>query len=108
MPKSPEGQQRSSMNALKHGLTSTAMYVLDNETPADWEVLLQVWIDTLEPANEAERLIVVDIAHAQWRLRRAQTWETQLFNREMEQHEDSGAAFKSLADNSRVLESLHR
>src|SRR5687768_14196579 len=107
MAKTPEGREKSSMNALKHGLTSNSMFVLSNETQADWESLLQIWIDTLQPENEAERLIVEDIAHAQWRLRRARTWETKIFNEEMAQHDgDDGQAFKSLADNSRALDAL--
>ena len=107
-PKTPKGRERSSQNARKHGLTSTSMFVLDNETPAEWESLLQTWIDKLRPADDAELNIVTDIAHSQWRLRRCRTYETEIVNEQLKRSPSSGAAFKTLADDSRALELIHR
>ena len=121
-PISAEGRERSSRNAMKHGLCSNRMFVFDNESPGKWEALLRVWTDKLRPADDAELCIVLDIAHAQWKLRRARTYESGLMDAEMEEQAEGlanlyeevdegirqASAFKSLADNSRSLDLLHR
>ena len=121
-PKTPQGRERSSQNAMKHGLTSNRMFVFDNESPEKWQALLEVWTRKLLPADDAEMCIVVDIAHAQWKLRRARTYESGLMDAEMEQQAEKleaaygevdegvrqASAFRALADNSRSLDLLHR
>jgi hypothetical protein len=121
-PKTPEGKAKSSQNAVKHGLHTSRMFVLTNETPAAWDEMQKAWTEKLQPRDEAERLVVLDIAHAQWRICRARTIETALLDLEMDEQAptlaetftqfDEGTrmacALKALADNSRALDSIHR
>lgn len=121
-PKTTEGRQRSSNNALKHGLTSSKMFVLSNETPEKWLRLVEVWTAKLQPRDEAEMQIVTEAAFARWRLQRVWTIETALYDVEMDAQApalakkfevmDEGvrqaSAFKALADNSLSLEQIHR
>ena len=121
-PKTAEGKAKSSRNALKHGLTSTRMFVFENEIEEIWEEMLEHSTARLQPRDECERMIVIDIAHAQWRLRRARTWESGLIDLEMQEQFDEmqakyspvdeairqSRAFKGLSDNSNALENLKR
>jgi hypothetical protein len=121
-PKTPEGKAKSSQNAVKHGLHTSRMFVLTNETPEAWDEMQKAWNDKLQPRDEAERLVVLDIAHAQWRICRARTIETALLDLEMDEQAptlattftqmDEGTrmacALKGLADNSKALDSIHR
>ena len=121
-PRTPEGRQKSSQNAIKHGLTSSRLFVLENEDPETWAALLRVWTDKLRPKDEAELSVVHDIALAQWGLRRCRTWEAGLMNIEMTEQAETlaetydvydesvcqASAFKALADQSRALDLLHR
>ncbi len=67
--KSPEGIKKSSMNALRHGLTGKAL-VLSNESEAQFEALMQTYIDRFQPQDHVEMDLVDQIVAAQWRLRR--------------------------------------
>lgn len=122
-PKTPEGKAKSAQNAIKHGLASNRMFVLSNENQEIWNFFLNSWTEALEPRNDAERMIVTDIAHAQWRLRRAFTVECGMIDLEMDQQAEQMAAifmppidegtrmacaFKGLGDKSRGLDHLHR
>jgi hypothetical protein len=121
-PKTAEGRERSSMNALKHGLTSNKMFVLENETPEKWARTLDLWTKKLRPRDEAEMQVVTEAAFARWRLQRVWTIETALFDLEMDNQApelaekfeavDEGirqaSAFRGLADNSVSLDQLHR
>jgi hypothetical protein len=121
-PKTPEGKAKSSQNATKHGLTSNRMYVLGNENDETWERVHQLWTDKLQPRDDAEAMIVDDIAHAQWRLRRAFTIETGMIDLQMDLQADYmtktfdafdeatriTCAFKALGDESRGLDHIHR
>jgi hypothetical protein len=121
-PKTPEGKAKSPQNAVKHGLHTSRMFVLTNETPEAWDEMQKAWNDKLQPRDEAERLVVLDIAHAQWRICRARTIETALLDLEMDEQAptlattftemDEGTrmacALKGLADNSSALDSIHR
>jgi hypothetical protein len=110
------------MNALKHGLTSNKMFVLENETPEKWARMLETWVKKLNPRDEAEMQIVTEAAFARWRLQRVWTIETALLDVEMDtqaadlaakfEEIDEGvrqaSAFKALADRSVSLELIHR
>ncbi len=61
------------MNSLKHGLTTSKMFVLENETPQKWARLLQTWTEKLQPRDEAEMQIVTEAAFARWRMQRVWT-----------------------------------
>jgi hypothetical protein len=74
-PKTHEGKQASSRNATRHGLTSTQI-VIPGEDEAAYEKLRHGMVESYRPANEAERVLVDQIAANAWRLMRAQRIET--------------------------------
>jgi hypothetical protein len=74
-PRTEEGKQRSSQNALKHGLLARDA-VLPGEDPADFDRQLSDLEDTIEPKNALESALVRQIADADWRLRRLTRLET--------------------------------
>ncbi len=68
-PRTPEGKERSSKNALKHGLLALDS-VIPGEDPADFDRHLTLYEDTYNPANCVERELVLQIADSAWRMRR--------------------------------------
>jgi hypothetical protein len=76
----PEGKQRSSMNALKTGLTSRIV-VLPNEDAAIYQQHLARIISDLKPATGRETALVQNIADTEWRLLRIVPLEAALYAR---------------------------
>ena len=77
-PKTEHGKLRSRRNAFRHGLTAqTVISIVENadEYP-DLETLI---IADYEPQTAIERVLVERLASLFWRLRRAVTVETGLF-----------------------------
>jgi len=64
----------------------------------------------LQPYTPAEREVAEEVVAAEWRLRRCQEAEASLLSAEIRKlnSESIGEAFKSLAENSRALDLLHR
>ena len=116
-PRTEQGKARVSQNAVKHGMTSTKMFVLQNENKGEWEQMLADCVQEFQPATRFEIRLVEEIAFANWRLRRAWTNENALYDTEMEDGAEAfaakyaqadegvrqGAAFRSMADKSRAL-----
>lgn len=67
---SPAGRQRSSRNALKHGLCSDIL-ILPDESEEEFNDLFQGWLDDYDPRTQIGRGLVVRAARAEWRLLRA-------------------------------------
>ena len=82
-PKTDAGKQRSSQNAIRHGLTSQTL-VLPAEDPADFQRLLDSYLQQLHPAGPVELDLVHEIVAAKWRLNRIALIETQLLAAEIE------------------------
>src|ERR1051326_3439136 len=115
-PVTPEGKQRSSLNAVRHGLLAKSVCLI-NEDSEKFQELLQDYLDLLQPTNNVELRLVEQIASAAFRLERFAGTETALFDLEMYKQTaeienkyrkiDHAArfalAFKSLADNSKSL-----
>jgi hypothetical protein len=76
-PRTSAGKERSSLNALKHGLTSRRV-VLPYEDQAEYDRLLKELLDESKPAGTLEFELVNDIAAAIWRLRRVRGRECDL------------------------------
>ncbi len=77
-PKTEAGKQRSRQNAFRHGLTAQTVIRLVESAEAytDLETLI---IADYEPQTTIERVLVERLASLLWRLRRAVTIETGLF-----------------------------
>jgi hypothetical protein len=77
-PRTAKGRARSSINALKHGLTAAQITIAD-EKSEDLENFHRGLIDVLIPVGALEEQLVERIAVCAWRLRRVYRIEAQLF-----------------------------
>jgi hypothetical protein len=71
----PEGKAKSSMNALKHGLTGKTV-LLPTDDAAEYDRQLQVYIEALKPATDEELALVQSLVDSAWRITRIKTLET--------------------------------
>jgi hypothetical protein len=95
-PKTEAGKQRSSLNAVGHGLTSRTV-VLPNENAEEYEAVHQGLLESYKPANTNEKVLVERVAQAHWRLQRCYAVERAfLENRIAASGEDPDAAMANL------------
>ncbi len=80
-PRTEPGKQRSSLNALRHGLTARTA-VLPTEDPEAHQRHIQQFLDEYQPATPTETQLVHEIANAAWRLNRIPLLEAELFARD--------------------------
>jgi hypothetical protein len=83
-PKTAEGKQRSSRNALKHGLRAEHHVVVEGESPEAFVAFEAALVADLAPDGALQTLLVRGIARASWRLERAERIEAELFARQMD------------------------
>ncbi len=115
-PKTPEGKARSSQNALKHGFfAQTAL--LYYESPEDFVALRDAYLAEYSPQGPTEVHFVMEMANAQYRLRRVRGMEADLIQklitrdlpaRGLSTGEIQAEALRTLADSSHVLLLLQR
>jgi hypothetical protein len=79
-PQTPEGKQRSSRNALKHGLFSRQILMWD-EDAGELEQFRQDMLESLRPVGAMEEMLADRIVSESWRLQRADRLEAKEFNR---------------------------
>jgi hypothetical protein len=107
-PKTQEGKQSASRNAIRHGLTGTQI-VIPGEDPAAYEDLRQGLHRSHQPANEAERILVDQIAANSWRLMRAHRVETAFLAKLTEGAKDPDAALaEAFLEKPKELARMHR
>src|SRR6266404_7146300 len=113
-PTTAEGKEKSSRNAIKHGLTAgNGNILLDCEDPGQFDEILNKLLGIHEPATPAETDLVEEMVAARWRTRRMWTIETGLLNAEILTQQSKTdtpdpnihltMAFRSLTDDSRSL-----
>ena len=68
-PKTPEGRAAVRLNGVKHGLTAETI-VLKGESEADFTAMLDSFEAEHAPTTPTEEALVVQLALANWRLRR--------------------------------------
>jgi hypothetical protein len=78
-PRTESGKQRSSLNALSHGLTARTA-VLPTEDPDTYQRHIQQFLDEYAPATASETQLVHEIANTAWRLNRIPFLEAELFS----------------------------
>jgi hypothetical protein len=79
-PRTAAGKQRSSQNALTHGLTSRSP-VLPTEDPAAYQRDRSQFFDEYQPATPTETQLVQEIADTAWRINRIPALEAALLDR---------------------------
>jgi hypothetical protein len=77
-PVTEEGKQRSRCNAVRHGLTAETVIGALEETE-DYDAFQAAIIADYDAQSAVERELVLRLASVLWRLRRATTMETGLF-----------------------------
>jgi len=80
-PRTEAGKQRSSQNALQHGLTGNT-FLLPSEDPAAYECHVHRLLEEYEPKGLTEQHLVETIAVAAWRIKRIATLEAKLFSQD--------------------------
>jgi hypothetical protein len=107
-PKTAEGKQTASRNAIRHGLTGTQI-VMPGEDPAAYEDLRQGLHASHQPVGEAELILVDQIAANAWRLLRAQRVETAFLAKLIEGAKDPDAALaEAFLEKPKELARMHR
>src|SRR4051812_49025622 len=79
-PVTPEGKERASRNALKHGLTALHHLVLEDEVPDALEALIVTIAEETGATSEIEARLARRLALALWKGERAERIETTLFD----------------------------
>jgi hypothetical protein len=78
-PRTDSGKQRSSLNALRHGLTA-ACAVLPSEDRAAFDAHCRGFFDEYQPATPTETHLTQELAHTAWRLNRIPSLEAALLD----------------------------
>jgi len=79
-PRTDAGKHRSSLNALRHGLTSRSA-VLPSEDLAAYQRHIQQFHDEYQPATPTETQLVLELANTAWRLNRIPLLEAEVLAR---------------------------
>ncbi|MEN6425926.1 MAG: hypothetical protein ABFE13_11220 [Phycisphaerales bacterium] len=77
-PRTAEGKERASQNALKHGLLAREA-VIQGEDPAEFELHREGMLQELAPAGVVEGMLAERIVGLSWRLRRAERLQNAAF-----------------------------
>jgi hypothetical protein len=81
-PKTPEGRAAVRLNGVKHGLTAETI-VLKGESQADFTNMLESFEAEHAPTTPTEEALVVQLALANWRLRRLYHQEAGFYTSEL-------------------------
>jgi hypothetical protein len=87
IPSVPQGHARSSMNALRHGLTARVV-VLPTEDMAAYRAFSKEIVDSLDPQTPVERQFAQTVADNQWRINRIRSIEDGMLG--MGHYEEAG------------------
>jgi len=82
-PRTEDGKLRSRQNALRHGLTAQTV-ITALEDAADYQAFEASIVSDYQPRSATERELVSRLASLLWRLRRATSIETGLFQNQSE------------------------
>ncbi len=104
-PRTTSGKQRSSLNALRHGLTA-ASAVLPSEDQAAFEAHRRGFFDEYQPATPTETQLVIELADTSWRLNRIPLLEAALLSRAANPPTDQAAIDFDIVDAHRLLANL--
>jgi len=99
-PRSESGKQRSSMNALRHGLTSQTA-LLPSEDPDAYRRHADEFFNEYQPEGSTEKQLVRELADTSWRLNRVPAIEAALLQRA------SDPATEEARINFDIVDALH-
>jgi hypothetical protein len=117
-PKTPEGKQISSRNAVRHGMLSKTI-LIEGESPERFAQLLTELKSELQPRPGIETTLVETMAVCRWRQLRLWGLESAGVSHEIRKRKDASEqpasspthavlALRNLTDNSHILEFVSR
>ena len=104
-PLTPETKATSSMNSLKHGLTSTKR-LLPHENIADFEECAGIVFGHYKPGSAIEKSVIQEVVDLTWKLRRVAYAETAILAKARFEMADMFEAITDPADR-RLVEDGH-
>ncbi len=104
-PRSAAGKQRSSLNAITHGLTSHSP-VLATEDAAAYQLHCRQFFDEYKPATATETHLTQELADTAWRLNRIPQLEAALLDRAANPPSDQARIDFDIVDAHRALATL--
>jgi hypothetical protein len=104
-PRTATGKQRSSLNALRHGLTATSA-VLPSEDQAAFDAHRRGFFDEYQPATPTESQLVQELADTSWRLNRIPLLEADVLSRAANPPTEQAAIDFDIVDAHRLLATL--
>jgi hypothetical protein len=104
-PRTDAGKQRSSLNALSHGLTARSA-VLPSEDSAAYHQHCAQFFDEYKPATPTETQLVQELADTAWRINRVPLLEADLLSRAANPPNEEAAIAFDIVDAHRLLASL--
>jgi hypothetical protein len=104
-PRTEAGKQRSSQNALRHGLTARTA-VLPSEDPAAYQRHCRQFIDEYKPATASETQLVQQLADTSWRINRIPLLEADVLARAQSPAPSPEPPAFDIVDAHRLLASL--
>jgi hypothetical protein len=104
-PRTAAGKQRSSQNALTHGLTA-ASPVLPSEDPAAYDAHRRGFFDEYQPATRTETQLTQELADTAWRINRVPLLEAALLDRAANPPSDQARIDFDIVDAHRALATL--
>ncbi len=105
-PRTESGKQRSSLNALRHGLTSHTA-VLPSEDAQAYQHHCQQFRDEYQPKTPTETQLVQELADTAWRLNRIPLLEADLLTRAADTRATREPIACDIAEATRALATLH-
>ena len=106
-PKTESGKQASRCNAVRHGLTAeTVLSAL--EDAEDYKAFEAAITADYDAQSAVERELVLRLASILWRLRRATTMETGLFEIQVQQLHDYRQNRQLLSHSSEIIPTMFR
>ncbi len=104
-PRTESGKQRSSLNALTHGLSSQSA-VLPSEDPAAYQLHCRQFHDEYQPKTPTEIQLVRELADTSWRLNRIPLLEADLLTRASDHRRGHDPIAYNILDAHRALATL--
>ena len=84
-PKTAAGKVRSSENATRHGLLAKRV-VLSNESEENFQIVMDQYVEKLDPQDGVEYSFVEEMVACYWRLHRSMAIEKGLFDQALQKH----------------------
>jgi hypothetical protein len=104
-PRTDSGKQRSSLNALRHGLTA-ASAVLPSEDRAAYDTHCRGFFDEYHPTTPTETQLTQELADTAWRINRIPSLEATLLDRAANPPTEQALIDFDIVDAHRVLATL--